>query len=142
MQLPSPEQHSVRFSRRGAAIIEFALILPVLLLCIIGILDYGLILFTQEHMVQAAREAVRLRAAEGPDPDTPRAQQFAENYLAAVEPSNAEAFTVTVSGTSDANAWVQVTIPLVDASLTGGLFIVGTGNLIARVEMEYTTHDP
>lgn len=44
---------------RGAAAVEFALVLPVLLLLIFGTIDYGMFFFDSIGMRQGAREAAR-----------------------------------------------------------------------------------
>jgi len=44
---------------RGAAAVEFALILPILLLLIGGIVDFGRAFFTQVVITNAAREGAR-----------------------------------------------------------------------------------
>lgn len=49
-------------SRRGAAAAEFALVLPVFLLCLFGIIAFATALFIENNMVNAAREAVRQMA--------------------------------------------------------------------------------
>jgi Flp pilus assembly protein TadG len=49
---------------RGAAAVEFALLLPVLLLVVFGVIDFGRALNAQITLTQAAREGARL-AAEG-----------------------------------------------------------------------------
>jgi Flp pilus assembly protein TadG len=45
---------------RGAAAVEFALCLPILLLLVFGIIDFGRALNAQISLTQAAREGVRL----------------------------------------------------------------------------------
>jgi Flp pilus assembly protein TadG len=45
---------------RGAAAVEFALLLPMLLLLIFGIIDFGRALNAQITLTQAAREGARL----------------------------------------------------------------------------------
>jgi len=62
-------EHSVgrvmRIKRRsdgGAAAVEFALILPVVLLVIFGIIDFGRMLNAQITLTEAAREAARATA--------------------------------------------------------------------------------
>jgi len=45
---------------RGAAAVEFALLLPVLLLIVFGIIDFGRALNAQITLTQAAREGARL----------------------------------------------------------------------------------
>ncbi len=47
---------------RGAAAVEFALLLPVLLLLVFGIIDFGRALNAQITLTQAAREGARLDA--------------------------------------------------------------------------------
>jgi Flp pilus assembly protein TadG len=52
---------------RGAAAVEFALLLPVLLLLVFGIVDFGRALNAQITLTQAAREGVRLAALGQPN---------------------------------------------------------------------------
>jgi Flp pilus assembly protein TadG len=47
---------------RGAAVVEFALVLPLLLLLVFGIIDFGRALNAQITLTQAAREGARLDA--------------------------------------------------------------------------------
>jgi Flp pilus assembly protein TadG len=51
---------------RGAAAVEFALLLPVLLLIVFGIIDFGRALNAQITLTQAAREGERLAAVGQP----------------------------------------------------------------------------
>lgn len=50
-------------SHRGQGLVEFALVLPVLLLFIVGIMEFGRILFLYTEGSNAAREALRAAAA-------------------------------------------------------------------------------
>ena len=56
-------------SERGAAAIEFALVLPLLLLIVAGITDFGRAFYTQIVMTNGAREGVRLVAMGFPESD-------------------------------------------------------------------------
>jgi len=47
---------------RGAAAVEMALVLPLLLLIVGGIIDFGRFFYTQNIVVNAAREGARSRA--------------------------------------------------------------------------------
>ena len=47
---------------RGAAAVELALVLPLLLLIVGGIVDFGRFFYTQNIVVNAAREGARSRA--------------------------------------------------------------------------------
>jgi Flp pilus assembly protein TadG len=51
---------------RGAAAVEFALVLPLLLLIVFGIIDFGRALNAQITLTQAAREGARLAALGQP----------------------------------------------------------------------------
>jgi Flp pilus assembly protein TadG len=52
-------------SQRGQALVEFALILPILLALVIGIFDFGTAYNYQNDMSQLANEAVRYAAVGG-----------------------------------------------------------------------------
>jgi len=52
---------------RGAAMVEFALLLPLLLLLLFGIIDFGRALNAQITITQAAREGARLAALNLPN---------------------------------------------------------------------------
>ncbi|MFN3929767.1 MAG: TadE family protein, partial [Thermoflexus sp.] len=49
-------------TRRGQGLVEFALILPVLLLFMVGIMEFGRVLFIYTEVSNAAREALRAAA--------------------------------------------------------------------------------
>ena len=49
----------------GAAAVEFALVLPILLVLVFGIVDFGRLYFTQITLTDAAREGARVLALEG-----------------------------------------------------------------------------
>ena len=48
-----------RMSARGQTIVEFALVLPIFLLIVFGIFDFGRIVFLQSQLENAVREGVR-----------------------------------------------------------------------------------
>jgi Flp pilus assembly protein TadG len=50
---------SKRQANRGATIVEFAIILPLLLLLVFGLIEFGLILYNQHVITNACREAAR-----------------------------------------------------------------------------------
>ncbi len=54
-------------SQRGQAVVEFALILPILLLLVFGIIEFGRIFYSYLEVTQAAREGARLGAVGGSD---------------------------------------------------------------------------
>jgi Flp pilus assembly protein TadG len=55
----------VRARERGAAAVEFALVLPVLVLILLGIVDFGLEINSQAIIANAAREGARTASLGG-----------------------------------------------------------------------------
>lgn len=65
--MPSSAVH--RTDDRGAAAVEFALVLPLLLVLLFGVIDFGRLLNAQIMLTEAAREGARAAAmghAAGP----------------------------------------------------------------------------
>jgi Flp pilus assembly protein TadG len=58
--LPSAEPRSGRERHRGQALVEFAIILPVFFLLVAGMFDFGLGIYSDLTLINAAREGARL----------------------------------------------------------------------------------
>lgn len=58
-----------RANRRGSSAIEFALLMPVLLAILGGILEYGWFFYQQSALMDAARVAVRAGGMTETDPE-------------------------------------------------------------------------
>src|SRR5262245_20029861 len=52
--------------RRGAALVEFAIVVPLLMLLLMGIMEFGMILHDYLSISQGAREGVREAAVGSP----------------------------------------------------------------------------
>ena len=94
-------------SNRGNAVIEFALVLPLLLLVCFGITEFGRAWMTMNILTSAAREGVRLAAVTAPDVAavTQRVQDVCS--AARVVPSN---ITVDPPDPNDTERRVTVTV--------------------------------
>lgn len=57
---------------RGATALEFAIVAPLLLILIIGMLEFGLMYNAQLAITHGAREGARLASVDTYDPDTVR----------------------------------------------------------------------
>lgn len=75
---------------RGAVAVEFGLLLPLLMLIVMGIIDFGLALNAQVTLTQAAREGARLESFDEPD-DEVRAR--AESAATGLDTATAEIIT-------------------------------------------------
>ena len=101
---------------RGAAAVELALLLPVLLLLVFGIIDLGRALNAQITLTQAAREGARLAALS-------QANVVSRTQAAATGLSGV---TVTVTacpsgGGSTSDATVQVSYPFTFVTPLGAI---------------------
>lgn len=85
---------------RGAAAVELALVLPILLLLVFGIVDFGRALNLQITLTQAAREGVRPAALRQPASAVNAAVTAATVGIAAPAPSVAIAACPTGAGTA------------------------------------------
>lgn len=81
----------LRSDRRGQAMVELAIVLPILLLVIMGIIDFGRIYHGHLAVTTAAREGARQAAIGASD------LQITEIVLAAAAPLPAAALTVQIS---------------------------------------------
>lgn len=111
---------------RGAAAVEFALVLPVLLLLVIGILEFGRAYHVQTSLSNAARDGVRVMALQN-DADAARSavrSAAAGISLASisVDPSNCAPTDSTPTATvvvTHEFGLISGLLPLDDFTLTG-----------------------
>lgn len=96
---------------RGAPSIEFALLLPLLLVFLTGIIDGGFVFHVQHAMEEASRSAARAYAV---DPDADVAAIAGQSL-----PKLAQAFEVKKSVGANGLATVQVLCPAGNATLIG-----------------------
>jgi len=54
-------------SQRGAAVVEFALVLPLLLMILVGIVEFGLLFYNKQVLTNASREGARAGIARVTD---------------------------------------------------------------------------
>src|SRR3546814_19768357 len=67
-------------ARSGAAAVVVAIVLPIFLMLLFGIIQFGSVLFLHNNMVNAARETAR-RMAVDESFEAAQAQSYAETYL-------------------------------------------------------------
>ena len=88
---PRRTPRSARTDRRGAAVVEFAIVAPLLVLLIFGIIEVGRLVMVQQILTNASREGARRAVLE--HATAAEVQTVADNYLSNSSISGA---TVTV----------------------------------------------
>lgn len=94
----TPTRSSVR-EERGAALLETAVTLPLLLLVAVGIFEFGRAFQTWQVLTNAAREGARVAVLPGTDDEAVRAR--VQTYLEAGALSSPESADVTINRTSE-----------------------------------------
>jgi Flp pilus assembly protein TadG len=110
---------SERRSERGAAVVEFALVLPLLLMLVLGAIDWGWYFYLREVVTNAAREGARVGSvsAVGGAAASSAAQTAASTYLTnlGLRGGSATATTPDLGGSHT----VRVIVAYTAGSLTG-----------------------
>ena len=104
-------------NRRGAAAVEFAMVAPIFILLVFGMIEYGRMVMVQQILTNASREAARIGVLDGST--TAQVTTAATNYLTGASVSGATV-AVTPSPPSSATygnpVTVTITIPFSNVS--------------------------
>jgi|SRR5579885_2951155 Flp pilus assembly protein TadG len=122
----------------GSALIEFALLLPVLITLILGTIEIGWALFVQDTLVDAAREGARVAVTQNVSTTTITAS--IENLLTNSNlPGDKSTVTISPSAvslqTKGTPITVQVSLPYSDVSILPTTLFLGSTTLSAQVTM-------
>ena len=117
-------------SDRGSTVVEFALVIPLVLALVLGLVEVALVARTQLEVVNAAREGAR-EAAASPDPaDAVRAARAALGGT-----GGSARISVRRPDVVGQRAEVRVVLPYrVAAPLFGGFAVEVTARSAMRVE--------
>ncbi len=119
--------------QRGAAAVEFAFIMPILLVMFSGILQFGSVMFLENHMTNVAREASRrvavgeLSQADAATMVQDKLVNWGVTYQVSIATEEAD------DGNEDVT--VAISLPLSEAALIDVLGLFDTGNLSTSVTM-------
>ncbi len=108
---------------RAGAVVEFAVVLPVLLTILFGIIEYWWIFIARQTLQEAAREGARLAILQTTVAPYTEVTQRVDEILAAAQLSGRNPIVMghAVEGLSTMES-VTVTIPYDEVSLLGGFF--------------------
>jgi hypothetical protein len=100
-------QFGARRSARGSTLTEFAFILPVLLMGVFGVIDFGRALYTYHFVSDAAREASRWASVRGNRcitiPNCGAGESDIQHYVASIVPPGIDSTSPALSVTA---AWM------------------------------------
>lgn len=104
-------------SRRGAALVEFAMVAPIFLLFVVGSIELGRAIVVQEALTNASREGARVGSLDGAL--TSDVTSVVDSYLSGMSISGATTdVTPTDPGTSPAGTQVTVSVSIAYASVS------------------------
>lgn len=121
----------------GQAIVETALLIPILLLLLVGIFDFGRVLYTQVHLQMATQETVRLGGLGKEDTEIIK---FAKDYVNVQDPSQLVVSVSPLQSARSSGDYVSVKLtypmtfitPFLDSVLTSPFEISASSTI--RVE--------
>jgi Flp pilus assembly protein TadG len=128
-----------RDGEKGASLVEFAVVLPLLILLVFGIMESGWLFAQQVEIRNAAREGARLAVVDFPDPGD-STQIIAETCSRATLSASRASVYLSQNNAGSDSASAVVTVAQRYESLTGilpmfeGLTIRSTAEM--RIERE------
>jgi len=116
--------HSQRsFRARAAAIVEFAVVLPLLLMILMGIIEYGYVFMNQQILTNAAREGCRVAVLQTTDEPYDDVTTRVSELLDSVGLSG---YTISMTHVTPTET-VTVSVPYENVSLLGEItYLFGT----------------
>ena len=121
-----------RVSSRGQSLVETALVLPILLILLMGIFDFGRAIFAFNAVSNSAREAVRVAIV---NQNGTAVEEEAKRSAIGLDPSQIDVtFGIPDCGTVLIGCTAQVTV---DHEWTAITPIIG--NLIGPIDLSSTT---
>ncbi|APZ95492.1 TadE family protein [Fuerstiella marisgermanici] len=103
LQLPNTTRFSTRRNapRKGAALVEAAIVIPMFFMVILGIVEFGRGMMVAQLVTNAAREAARRAVLDGSDNTT--IEQYIQDKLSASVGAASSDITVGITITPDPN---------------------------------------
>lgn len=109
--LPAPAVRPRRVparSRRGASVVEFAVVAPVFFLLVFAMIEFGRMVMVHQLLIGAAREGARQAVVDGAT--TQKVEQTVRDYLTATSINGQEAVVTVSPDPATANTGVPVKV--------------------------------
>ncbi|MFT7641721.1 MAG: hypothetical protein ACI9G1_003472 [Pirellulaceae bacterium] len=124
---------SFRKKRRGASVVEFAIVAPMFILLVFGMIEYGRMVMVQQVITNAAREGAQQLALPNGTPS--EAQTAVTNYLTGAGfsdiASEIEVNSIPASPESGMDCTVSMHFPYGEVSWIPSTFLLGDSTLTA-----------
>jgi Flp pilus assembly protein TadG len=133
------KMHARLRSETGASAVEFALLLPLLMMILFGIIEFGFALYRQAVLTNASREGARLGIVQSiPAITTGQINTAVDTYLTAagINPANVGR-TIIPGAVTGAPVRVTLTLPYTFVVLPGLTSVAPSINLTAWTEMRH-----
>jgi Flp pilus assembly protein TadG len=127
-------------ARRGAAVVEFAVVSPVLVLLLLGMIECGRMIMVQQTITTAAREGARIAIVEGNS--AAAAKTAVESFLGGTGVRGAKTSVTPANTASSAHGQpitVTVSVPFGDVSWLPHPFFFGQKTLSSTATMRRET---
>jgi Flp pilus assembly protein TadG len=127
-----------KMGQKGAAAAEFAIVLPLLIILVFGIIDVGLALYNKQVITNASREGARAGIVAGTT--VPQITAVVQNYCASrLKPGNGTSPTVSVTGGGSFQNDLTVTVSYVHNFMFAGIIGFGptltmTGQTVMKMQ--------
>lgn len=122
------------FARRGAAVVETAVVAPLMILSMFGMMEVGYAFMVKQSVTLASREGARAGALPGATNT-----DVTDAVDTAMEAANLSGYTMTSNistlGPTDLEIWVQVSLPLNRVSFTGNMLGGGSFDIVGKTTM-------
>jgi Flp pilus assembly protein TadG len=131
--------HKKLRSESGASAVEFALLLPLLMMILFGIIEFGFALYRQAILTNASREGARLGIVQSiPAITTGQIDTAIDNYLTAAGiPAGNVTRNIVAGGITGTPVQVTLTLPYTFAVLPGLTSVAPSINLTAQTVMRH-----
>ena len=127
---------NVRNRERGAAAVEFALVVPLLLVLVLGITEFGRAYHFQTTLSGAAREGVRAAALDNTGASVAAAQSKAKSAAPSLDLTNGQIVVSPSAASCTSGAQVTVTInytmPLLTSFFGPSIDLTGEGVMLCN----------